>query len=172
MNRIVCIALGVSLAVGAFAQSRSSTVDFAPSNVNLRISGLFLLDDSTRDAFDNPFGIGIDINTPVTLIKNSAGYLSIDWFRKSLGDTEPYLLPIVWNQRFALGEAQGRETYYFVGAGFTNINGGGSKWVTTLRGGVGVEFNDKLFAEVTGYLTSETNGNNANSVAVSIGYKF
>lgn len=172
MNRVVCIALGACLAAGAFAQSRSSSVDFAPANINFRLSGLFLLDDSTRDAFDQPFGLGIDILTPASLIKGSTGFLSVDWVRKSFGDTEPYILPIVWNQRFNMSQVQGRDAYYFIGVGFTNLNGGGSKWLTTARGGFGIDLNQRLFAEVAGYLTSENSGNNANSIQISIGYKF
>lgn len=171
MNRIafgaLAVVAGLSAATTATAQDINTTLSY-------RIGFVYPLEDSVRDFTGNMASVGVDIETEFSLIKGSVGYLSADYIFGAIDGGKGKFIPIMWNQRFGLSQGlAGRDTYFFVGAGFVNVDAGNSaRFRYGLRGGIGVRLSEKQYFEATYLWSDDASGVRANSLGFSIGFRF
>lgn len=161
-------------AIGLAAISAAQTTDLTPVNMSFRFGGAYPLEDATRSVTGNMFAFGLDFNSKFTLFKTSEAYFSVDYYGKSVAGRARSFLPVMFNQRFNLDYNPERvqKTYYFLGIGAVNVDVTSSKWVAGARGGIGMEYGEHLFSELTLMVSSDANGAKATSAALFIGYKF
>ena len=170
MKRTIIFAAILALGAQSFAQQNP----LMPVNMNIRGGFVYPLEDATRNFTGNMFGIGLDFNTNVSLVKGGMGYLSLDYAAKSIGGNKNTFVSVMYNQRFPLGYNKTTETstYYFAGVGISFIDVTTSKSVLGVRGGVGADLSTNIFAEMTLTFSGNANGAKANTVGVFVGYKF
>ncbi len=170
MKRTIIFAAIFALGAQAFAQDNS----LIPVNMNIRGGFVYPLEDATRNATGNMFGIGLDFNTNMNLLKGGRGFLSIDFTGKSLDFKGNSIISVMYNQRFPFGYNKSTDaaTYLFGGLGVSFIDIGTSKAVWGARGGLGTDLGEKMFAELTFTFSGDANGAKGNSAGVYVGYKF
>jgi len=168
MKRILTTALVAGLGVMAMAQSPS----FIPTNTNIRLGFVYPTENAVRDFTGNMFGLGVDINTNFRLISYGQGFLSLDYYTSSLDGNKGRVLTAMYNQRMPLSSMDGRNTYYFVGAGLVNVDYSTSKTVFGLRGGVGMTLSEKTYGELVYTFTEKVGGARATSFGAYLGFKF
>ena len=84
------------------------------------------------------------------------------------------MFPIILNQRWYTGgdyESANR-TYFFVGAGVAIIDVVNTNTVIAGRTGLGAEFGEHIFGEVTLVYSDASAGARASSVGLYLGYRF
>lgn len=168
MKRILTTALVAGLGVMAMAQSPS----FIPTNTNIRLGFVYPTEDAVRDFTGNMFGLGVDIDTNFRLVSFGHGFLSLDYYTSSLDGEKGRVFSAMYNQRMPLSSMDGRNTYYFVGAGITNVDFTTSKTVFGLRGGVGMSLSEKTYGELVYNFTEKVDGVRASNFGVYLGFKF
>lgn len=160
------------MALSFAAFSTAQYTDLTPKNMSFRGGFGYMLEDSTRSETGTMFALGADFNSEFSLVKGSVGYFSIDYYAKSIGGRTKAIVPIMWNQRFAMGNQEGMSTYFFAGAGAVSVDVFGQKWVPGGRLGIGSNLGQHVFAEVTLLLSSDANDAKANSLGLFLGYRF
>lgn len=151
----------------------SAAQNLVPVNTSFRLGFSYPLEDSTRSLTGNMADIGIDFNSSFSLWKDSEAYVSLDYIFKTFKGRSNSIVPIMFNQRFVNSTGEnGARSYFFVGAGPVNIDITTAKWVYGVRGGLGMDFSEKLFAEVSAMFTTDAAGAKGNSLGVSFGYRF
>ncbi len=147
----------------------------APTNVSLRIGFAYPLDDTTRDVVRNFIGVGFDYYFDRSLLPGGETTLSVDWLGKSSSGSKGNVFPILLNQRFygpSRGEDEFSRNYFFAGAGIAVVDVTDSKTVLAARVGVGREFSEKLFGEITLVHSDNANGARASNIGFHFGYRF
>lgn len=169
MNRILLATLALSLgAAAAHAQ-----LDFFGEGSSFRAGFVYPTDDNVRDATGNMFGLGVDVNVPFSLLRGQKGFLSLDYMSSAIDGGKGYILPIMFNQRFELGQGiGGRSAYFYVGAGFVNADFDRADTVFGLRGGVGVNLGERNFLEVSYLWPEKLDGARVSTLGVYYGWKF
>ncbi len=170
MNRFATLALAMVVAPAAFAQFSDNII---PTNLDLRVGFVYPTERATRSVTGNMLAIGFNLNTNVQLIRGHSGFFSLDYMSGSLNGDNGYFLPVMYNQRFNLGQnIAERQSYFFVGAGMVNVDVVRAKFVFGARGGVGVNLSENTFAEATFLWSEAVDGTRANSLGIYAGFRF
>lgn len=158
----------------AFGLVASLAMAQSTNNLKLRVGGIYPLENQTRKITGNMIGVGVEFKFPKSLLPNGETFLNIDWFGKSAGGAKGNMFPIMLNQRFFPDPKQdvGNRTYFFLGAGFVNMDVTTAKTVYGGRAGLGKELSDKLSFEATLTVSTDANKAKANSIGLYLGYQF
>ncbi len=170
MKRFTFAVMAATLGLAGAAQAQS---DLIPSNVNIRVGFIYPTEDDVRDFTGYMFGLGVDINTNISLIKGNTGYFSVDFMSGTLNGDKGTFLPIMYNQRFNLGApVAGRDAYLLGGLGMVNIDLVRGKFVFGGRVGIGASLTEKTFLEATFLFSDDVDGARANSLGIHYGFRF
>ncbi|MHB8638118.1 MAG: hypothetical protein ACYC96_16800, partial [Fimbriimonadaceae bacterium] len=137
----------LAISAVASAQTQTSLPDVNPTNVSLRIGGVFALDGPLRNQQKLWFGLGFEYQLPRTFIPNSPTYFSADVVAQSGAGGHGNFFPICVNQRFYFDETGSNRGYFFVGAGVVIMDVTATNTVGAVRTGVGYEFGPNVFVE-------------------------
>src|SRR5579862_4698940 len=107
----------LAISAVASAQTPNALPDVNPTNVSLRIGGVFALDGPLRNQQKLWFGLGAEYQFPRMLIPNSPTYFSADVVAQSGAGGHGNFFPICINQRFYMDTASSKRGYFFVGLG-------------------------------------------------------
>lgn len=148
--------LTVAAALGVFAVSSVAQGNLAdvPMQFALR-GGIFLpIEDELQDLDNVWFALGADAEFERGLVTGANTVFSLDWFSRN-GGANANAFPLMLSQRWYTGQWPKR-TYFQVGIGpvFTDFKP--ADVVFGARGGVGVELNDRFFAEANFYWSDDT----------------
>jgi len=170
MKRTIICAAIFALGAQAFAQESS----LIPVNANVRFGLVYPLEDATRNATGNMFGIGIDFFSNISLVKGGKGYFSFDYASKGLTSDGNFFISAMYNQRFpfSYNKSSDASTYLFGGVGLYLIDVTRARTVWGARGGLGSDLGENLFAELTFTFSGDADGAKANSAGIFLGYKF
>lgn len=171
MNRL----LTAAAAIGAIAAAIPASAQFGSALDKGTFSGRFGIflpaEQNLRDLEDIWFSAGLDFELQQGIVKNAVTVLSIDWFTYN-GGSQNQAFPITFNQRFYRGNGITR-MYFQVGAGLAVLDFGVSDNVFCARGGIGMEFNERNFAEANFvWVDSSTAGSDASGITVHYGIRF
>jgi hypothetical protein len=164
-------ALGISAT--AVAQTNFPNGTYTPTNISIKGGVGLPLDSNLSNIVSTFIAVGGEFQLPEPLIKGGDTYFNLDWFTKSLGGT-PSFLNLSINERWYMGSDKlvGRRKYLFLGAGMDFLNITRSDDVVAIRGGLGAELGENIFAEVAGYLGDQADGIHPDVLGVFIGYRF
>jgi len=155
MKRVLTALVALcALAVSSFAQTNWADV---PMQFALR-GGIFLPVENALQDLDNVwFAFGADAEFDRGFVADASTVLSLDWFSRN-GGANTNAFPLMVSQRWYTGQWPKR-TYLQVGVGpvFTDFNP--ADVVVGARVGVGVEFNERFFAEANFYWSDDTTQN-------------
>ena len=169
MKRLLVIAAFV---LSAFASAQR---DFGqPVNLAFRGGFVYSLDNFTRTQLGNLIGIGVEFFLDRSLLEGGETTLSLDWLGRGLNGDKGNLFPIMLNQRWYTGgdyESANR-TYFFVGAGVAIIDVVNTNTVIAGRSGLGAEFGEHIFGEITLVYSDASAGARASSIGLYLGYRF
>ena len=170
---IAAAALGVATASTAFGQTQDPEA-LVPVNVSVRLGIGLPIDDNLRDLSSTFLNFGAEYRLDNSLLRGGATYFAVDLFKGNTND-DGYVIPLTINQRFYLRNiGDGRRTYAFGGIGVGFVKGNDS-WDSNfaVRGGLGAELGDRIFAEGALMLTNAgDNRVHGNLISFSIGYRF
>ncbi len=147
----------------------------APTNVGVRIGWVYPIDANLRDVAPNYIGAGVDYYPNFQLLKgNGESYISFDWIGKSGSGAKGNLFPILINHKFYAADANPNEprSYFTLGAGVAIIDVNSTNTVLAIRGGVGRELSQNLFAEANLLYTDASAGVHGTSLGFYLGYRF
>ena len=169
---LAAAALGVATASTALGQTQDPEA-LVPVNVSVRLGIGLPIDDNLRDYSSTFLNLGAEYRIDRSLLRGGETYFALDVFKGNRSD-EGYVIPLTINQRFFTRTiADGRRTYAFIGAGVAYVKGDDWDATFAVRGGVGAELGDRIYAEGGLTLTnSGTNGVHGNLIGLSIGYRF
>ena len=169
MKRLLVIAAFV---LSAFASAQQEFGQ--PVNLAFRGGFVYSLDNFTRAKIGNLIGVGVEFFLDRSLLEGGETTLSLDWLGRGLNGDKGNLFPIMLNQRWYTGgdyESANR-TYFFVGAGVAIIDVVSTGTVIAGRAGLGAEFGEHIFGEVTLVYSDAVRGARATSVGLYLGYRF
>jgi len=136
-----------------------------------RFGIFFPAEQNLRDFEDIWFAMGVDFEIPQGLFQGAMSVIAIDWFTYN-GGSRNQAFPITFNQRFYRGSGISR-MYFQVGAGVAVLDFGVSDNVFCARGGVGMEFNERNFAEANFvWVDSSTASSDASGFTIQYGIRF
>lgn len=143
-------------ALCALSVSSTAQKDWAdvPMQFALR-GGIFLpVEDELQDLDNVWFALGGDAEFDRGFVAGANTVLSLDWFSRN-GGANANAFPLMVSQRWYTGRWPNR-TYFQVGIGpvFTDFKP--ADIVFGARGGVGIELNDRFFAEANFYWSDDT----------------
>ncbi len=168
---IAAAALGVATATTAHAQTQDPDA-LIPVNISVRLGIGLPIDDNLRDASSSFINAGLEYKLDNSLLRSGETYFALDFFKGNTSD-EGYIIPFTINQRFFMRQIpDGRRTYAFVGAGIGFIKSDHWDQVVAVRGGLGAELGERIFAEGALTLTDKARGISGNLISLSIGYRF
>ena len=171
-------AIAAAIGVGAAGFGQSTTNDYTPTNLSLRIGAAWPLDDNLSDISDVLFAAGVDWRLDRPFFAGGETYFSLDWFGRSTSGQNGNVFPVCINHKWftsgtGLQTAEDRRTYFFAGVGAFFVDVGSSDTVIGARGGLGLELGPYFFAEVAGYISDKTSTSvRGPAIAAYVGYKF
>ena len=160
-------ALIATLAVAGAAQAQVPGQFAMPQGLRLRAGVALPVDEDLRQYGRSFFGFGLDYELSDSFIPMSTSYLSADWmFNTSQGD-KGNIFPIMLNQRFYAGPVAnavvGSRPYFFAGLGVVILDANGSSMLLGGRAGLGVEFGDRMFGEVSVVVSARASNSGASA---------
>ena len=162
----------VALAMSAFATAQDGFG--TPVNLSFRAGFVYSIDNVTRNVTGNLIGFGAEFYLERSLIPGGETTISLDWMGKGLNGDKGNMFPFMLNQRWYTGgdyESANR-TYYYIGVGVAIIDIFNTNTVAAARLGVGIEFGEHLFSEITLVYSDSSAGARASSFGVYLGYRF
>lgn len=162
------------ISLAAFATVGTGMAQNMPLSFAIRGGGV-LAQDSELQATENTWiGAGLDVGLPGPgLFKDSNSYVSLDWFRRSGGNDNVYV--VNFNQRFYGGMTQSptQRIYLIGGLGFAKFDiGDVNDTVFAGRAGVGMEFTPNVYGEAILNLSAKGEGGfRTNSFGFYVGFK-
>lgn len=155
MKRLLtALAAFCALAVSSAAQTNWADV---PMQFALRAGAFLPVEDELQDLDEVWFSLGVDAEFDRGLTPGATTLLSLDWFSRN-GGANANAFPLTLSQRWYTG-VWPKRTYFQVGIGpvFTDFQPADT--VFGARGGIGMEFNDRFFAEANFYWSDDTTQN-------------
>lgn len=152
MKRLLTAAVALcALAVPSIAQDNWADV---PMHFALRGGIFWPIEDELQDLDEIWFSLGADAEFERGFLTGASTVLSLDWFSRN-GGASNNAFPLMVSQRWYMG-VWPKRTYFQVGIGpvFTDFKP--ADIVFGARGGVGMEFNDRFFAEANLYWSDDT----------------
>lgn len=170
MKRFLAIC-GATAVIAAAAIPASAQNALNEGQFSARI-GLFLpFESALRNPADIWFAAGGDYELNRGLFPNAATVFSVDWYSQN-GGARGNVFPLIISQRF-YSQGVERRTYFQVGLGAAIIDQNNSDTVFALRGGVGMDFNDRFFWEANFLWTGDpSGGTSATGAAGFLGVRF
>jgi hypothetical protein len=162
----------LAISAVASAQVGSSLPDVNPTNVSLRIGGVFAIDGPLRNQQKLWFGIGAEYQFPRMIVPNSPTYFSVDAIAQSGAGGHGNFFPIAINQRFYFDSSTTKRGYFFLGGGVVIMNVTASNTTGLIRTGLGYEFGPNVFVEGTFLAGGQVDGFQPTSVGFYLGYRF
>ncbi|HLK15700.1 MAG TPA: hypothetical protein VKT78_12930 [Fimbriimonadaceae bacterium] len=162
----------LAISAVASAQTTTSLPDVNPTNVSLRVGGVFATDGPLRNQQKLWFGIGAEYQFPRDIIKDSPTYFSLDAVAQSGAGGHGNFFPICLNQRFYFDQTGSRRAYFFFGAGVVIMNVTSSNTTGVLRTGFGYEFTQNVFVESSFVAGGQVDGFQPTSIGFYLGYRF
>ncbi len=165
------------LTVSAVASAQDSTggtlPNVTPTDVSVRLGGVFALDGPLRNIQKLWFGAGLEYQFSRELLPNATTYLSADVAVQSGSGKQGNYFPVCINERWYFDQSgHGRRAYFLAGAGVCVMNVTTSNVTGALRTGFGYEFSSNVFAETSLLITGQVDGFQGTSVGVFVGYRF
>lgn len=144
-----------------------------PSGLSVRGGVVLPVDNSLENLGSNLIGIGVEYLLPTPLVRGGGEtFLSLDYMAPRIGGPKGSVWPLAVNQRWYTNSSSIRRNYAYLGLGVTFVDVASSGSTIGVRGGVGTELGDRIFAEVGGFLSDKVKGVNANGVGLYLGYRF
>jgi hypothetical protein len=162
----------LAISAVASAQSQSSLPDVNPTNVSVRIGGVFAIDGPLRNQQKLWFGIGAEYQFARELIPNSPTYFSADVVAQSGAGGHGNFFPICLNQRFYFDQSGSKRAYFFLGAGVVIMDVTATNTTGVVRTGFGYEFTSNVFLEGSFVVGGQVDGYQPTSLGVYFGYRF
>ena len=162
----------LAISAAASAQSTNSLPDVNPTNVSLRIGGVFAIDGPLRNQQKLWFGLGAEYQFPRDIIPNSPTYFSADVIAQSGAGGHGTFFPICLNQRFYFDQSGGKRAYFFVGGGVVIMDVTATNTTGVIRTGFGYEFTSSVFVEGSFLAGGQVDGFQPTSVGFYLGYRF
>jgi hypothetical protein len=167
MKKSILVALAV---VGAAAAHADSTY---PYNFSIRLGVVFPIDNSYSNISDSFAGAGLEYAFEKSFVAGGESYLSLDYQGKDFGKTKGTVMPLCLNQKWFTGDQQlGLRSYYFLGVGAAFVDYNGSEAAACARLGVGKEFNQNLFGEISLLISDQAAAVRPNSINLYVGWHF
>lgn len=166
----------VAAVVAAFGvcgiASAQSSIE-APSNISVRIGAAIPIEKSLGDVASNFLAFGLEYQFSSSVFGGGETYIAVDYWTRTLSDTDNRITPITLNQRWYGGtRSGGRRTYTFIGAGIAYTNFGNSDSAFCFRGGFGVELGTNTFGEFAALVGDKAGAVRPNAITFSLGYRF
>jgi hypothetical protein len=170
MKRLLVVAALAISAAFASAQGGIGT----PVNLSFRAGFVYSLDEFTRDIMDNMIGIGAEYYLDRSFFEGGETTLSLDWLGRGINGDKGNMFPIMLNQRwYVSGDYEmANRRYYYVGAGVAIIDVVSTNTVAAVRAGIGQEFGQHVFGELTLVYSDSSSGARATSIGAYVGYRF
>jgi hypothetical protein len=167
MKKSILVALAVVGAVSAHADNTY------PYNFSVRVGVVFPIENSYSNISDSFAGVGLEYAFEKSFVAGGESYLSLDYQGKDFGRSNGTVMPLCLNQKWYTGTQEyGTRTYYFVGVGAAFVDYNGTEAAVAARLGVGKEFNQNFFGEVTLMLADKASNIQPNSVSAYVGWRF
>lgn len=169
MKRLLVIA---AFAMSAFASAQDGFG--TPVNLSFRAGFVYSLDNVTRDLTGNMIGVGFEFYLDRSLMEGGETTLSVDWMGKGLNGDKGNMFPMMLNQRwYTSGDYESaNRAYYYIGVGVAIIDVISTNTVAAARFGIGSEFGEHMYGEMTLVYSDASSGARATSVGVYLGYRF
>jgi hypothetical protein len=165
------IALTALMALGgATASAQQTTVDV--TGLTVKLGTMFPLDDNVSSVADSFLSLGLEWQGGPGLTKFGEGYLSFDYYGRSLSFKRGSASLVTFNQRIYKESTDPNRTYVLFGGGLGFLNFGSAETVFVGRAGVGKRLSDHSFVEAVGTLSSPGGGVSFNTLGLYFGYKF
>ncbi len=161
----------VALAVSAFASAQGIS---EPTNISFRFGFVYPIDIVTRGITGNMIGFGADVFLERPLFAGGETTLSVDWMGRGLNGDKGNMFPITITHRWYTGGSyeDANRSYYLMGVGIAIIDVTSTKTVAAARFGLGVEFSNHLFGEMSLFYSDAASGARATAVGTYLGYRF
>lgn len=170
MKKRLFVIAAIAMSAFATAQDGFGT----PVNLSFRAGFVYSIDNFTRNITGNLIGFGTEFYLDRSLVSGGETTLSLDWMGKGLNGDKGNMFPIMLNQRWYVSGnyENANRTYYYIGAGVAVIDIISTNTVAAARFGIGSEFGEHIFGELTLVYSDSSSGARASSVGVYLGYRF
>lgn len=156
----------------AAAQTQSSMPDINPTNVSIRVGGVFALNGPLRDQQKLWWGVGAEYQLTHGFAANAVTYFSADVAAQSGSGGHGNFFPLAINERFYFDQTGQSRAYAFVGLGVVIMNVTATNTVGAVRAGLGYEFSQNVFLEGAFLAGGQVDGYQPTSLGVYLGYRF
>jgi hypothetical protein len=172
MRIFTAAAVLAALGTAGAASAQTNTLNLTPVGISVRGGVVLPLDSTLENLGNSLIGLGLEYQLPRSYLPNGETYLALDYFAPRIGGDKGSVFPLTINQRWYDNPDGLRRNYFFLGLGAAFIDVTNSEVAVALRGGYGIELGDRIFTEITGYVSDKAGGARANGVGLYLGYRF